>query len=261
MSKSQLLQQLSLRLETCIQKWHQEHDAEQKVSVEGSVLATKHASTIRTDLFEVRVHGSGWTIKSHYATPDNFAYRTFASEEKITRESPVHPGKLLTGGISALEKEIAAVTRHQTHSAAHQDSTGVVYVVPVVWFEELCDPLSIWQVVHVTSSKEAYDDMILFYNTHKGVWQSCNGLYFSGPHQWIHKYTPEEVNRICRLLHHAPVFRAVPKKRKADAVASIGTVTAMTDHTSDDRNSTKRVKVSESGDTTTTVPMSVQPRS
>lgn len=216
-------QQMTEYLDRIINALHQRQERETMVTRDGTRVEQTHARDIDTHLFEVRPHGRGWTAVKHYVFPQRFLYRTtdvndenlapthmklsaetLASAAEHEEENTVAPGDTQNANASPVHG-LSALKQHAVRWTMQR--TTPLHLLPVVWWEEITDPLTVWQVLYVMQNVTACDAVTEFYNAHKNVLQTTCGLCYSPPQRWIQEYDHSTINRICAQLQHDPMFK------------------------------------------------------
>ena len=160
-----------------------EEDAARKRDAED--LRVRFGDRIHTLRAECSPHGTGWVIEDgSIALRPEFCADMWA---------PTGPSNLELKNLTALKKHAAA--NAHTYTA-----------IPVVWFEEITDPMTVWQVVHFAADDEAANAVHQFYKRYRSRSFPLPGLYYTGSPRWINELKRDRINLLCTHLGHAPMF-------------------------------------------------------
>lgn len=150
--------------------------------------------------FACHPHGNGWRLDAPIECGSGFCVVLPASsspQPNIYGPADVH----------------APLQRlRQSPPTSLQALKSLVDALPVscvssVWFEEITDPMTIWQVLHFTSDPGAKASLEAFYEEHSNVFYDVEGLIYTKSPCWVGQYSREKINKICEELNHSPLFK------------------------------------------------------
>lgn len=153
-----------------------------------SVPTNINTTKVKTYAFTVRPRGSGWSIVEKYFS-DSCCLLPSDILKKLDSEV-VEGVNFLKGvtSISSLKKNVLG---------------GNFFTA--VWFEEICDPMELWQVVYISEDHSDLQKVKDFYSKFGGVYQMIQGVMYSR-RRFISDYSKEEINAVCRKLHTEEIF-------------------------------------------------------
>lgn len=136
----------------------------------------------------IQPRGFGWKVIGGYYA-DGFV--TDSTKLQPVSQSAL-TGKEVEGNISELKKAIKD----------RQD------IITTVWFEEITEPMGIWQIVYIIKNEAGVDIVRDFYSKYFGKHRSAEGLYYARK-PLITDYNKAQLNNICEKLGHEPLYRKV----------------------------------------------------
>jgi len=193
-----------------INAMHQSADMHTARDKELEAIRAQFGAEIHTVRMSCSPHGQGWKVD-----PTSVAYiRQFCADTLTLTEVPLGAAAVVTDDTPAVEKaviEFLLGEHAETGLSRLRDRIGTsAECVPYVWFEEMTDPLTVWQVLHITQNADARSAIEAFYSRFGSYWFDVAGMFYVNRSRWLHQLTKEYVNKLCVALQHAPVFKALP---------------------------------------------------
>jgi len=159
---------------------------------------------------------TGWHVEKYYLVPDLVFFPESAVSEKfLAVTSPMESSKPLENTLAPISRRLDDWTDAATKQCV--DKNTQMFILPVVWYEEITEPPGFYQVLYRTNSSELYAALVQFYTTYRGKLLSSRGVAYSGPCECLQHIPAEHINRICAFLGHNPVIdMSKVKKRQRD---------------------------------------------
>lgn len=143
---------------------------------------------VETYALLIQPRGFGWKVVGGYYA-DGFV--TDSNNLQPTSKSAL-TGKAVEANISELKKAIKD----------RQD------IITTVCFEEITEPIGVWQIVYIIKNEPGADIVRNFYSKYFGKHRLIEGLYYARK-PLITDYNKAQINKICEGLGHVPLYQKV----------------------------------------------------